>query len=87
VAPCQVQEEPKKDHITKEDGGGTEHIFVFAVVNHATRTFTMMAAVGGEGAWTGERRRSASGGGGGTPAGEKEEERWRGRRRSIAAGT
>ena len=66
MAPCQAQEEPEKDRITKEDGGGTEHVFVLAVVDHATRAFAMMALVGEGGARTG------GGGGGGTSAGEKE---------------
>jgi len=77
VAPCQVQEELEKDHITKEDGGDTEHIFVLAVVDHATRAFAVMAAVGG-GALTGE--------GGGAPTGEEEERRWERRRRSVGGG-
>jgi hypothetical protein len=67
VAPCQAQEEPEKDRITKEDGGGTEHVFVLAVVDHATRAFAMMALVGEGGARTG--------GGGGAPTGEEEERR------------
>jgi len=76
VAPCQVQEEREKDHITKEDGGDTEHI-VLAVVDHATRAFVVMVAVGEGGAWTGE--------GGGAPAGD-EERRRESRRRSAGRG-
>jgi hypothetical protein len=76
VAPCQVQEEPDKDHITKEDGGDKEHIFVLAVVDNAARAFAVMVAVGG-GALTGE--------GGGAPTGEEEERLWE-RRRSVGGG-
>jgi hypothetical protein len=96
VAPCQVQEEPEKDRITKKDGGVTEHIFVLVVVDYATRAFVVMAAVGGGGgAWTGEgapareeeerrreRRRSSAGGGEGGVS-PLVGEHWRGRRRNI----